>query len=135
MTQNLKNYLTYLVSVVVFTMIASNHAWSASATTNSTVSFTVNDPYCASFSTVTSAGNITMTCTAPASGSGGGGGSTTTAPVCSLIVSPNPITLGSSATLTANCTQSPTSYIWSANTNAAAGDGLRRPAVNPPCTL
>jgi hypothetical protein len=67
--------------------------------------------HCAAISLMTMdpAGNLTVACQATGAG--------TTAPVCSSVsVSPASITVGNSVVLSANCTQSPTSYAWSAST-------------------
>jgi len=80
--------------------------------TAANVTFTSSN--CSSYVLSGTAPNQTVTCVA---GGGGGGG----VPVCAPTVTPPTPGVGQSATITANCSNAPTKYIWTGGTCARAG--------------
>ena len=86
--------------------LALGLAFAGGATIASAQSITLNfDTSCPNPMATGSGPNITISC-------GGTSGGPTSAPVCSPTASPNPVAPGGSVTLRANCSQSPTSYMW-----------------------
>jgi hypothetical protein len=69
--------------------------------------FTYTNPSCTSFQISGTPPTQTVTCVT--SGGGGGGGSV---PVCAPSANPAAPPLGSSTTITANCSNAPTAYVW-----------------------
>lgn len=106
---------TTLVLTASCTGAPTAFAWSGCSSNNATcnVAATVAGPATYTVQAVNSAGagtKVPLTVTwSPASGGGGGGG---TGPFCTVSVDNATPTVGTSAMLSANCSQAPASYVW-----------------------
>ena len=104
--------------------LALGLALAGGATIASAQSITLNfDTSCPNPTAQGSGPNILISC-------GGTSGAPTAVPVCSPTASATQVTPGQSVTLRANCTQSPTSYMW---TGGLASNNAN-PTINPQAT-
>ena len=77
--------------------------------------FTYTNPNCTSFSISGAPPTQTVACVSSGGGGGGGGGGV---PTCAPTATPPSPAINAQSTLSANCSNTPTSYLWSGGTCA-----------------